>query len=81
MSVFHVSSLSNSAILNFQWVPGHAGTGTKHANSFSKTEASMPTATVAYPSPQLSPKPVKPISQMEASHFHISPLFSTVSFL
>ena len=54
---FHVSSLSNNAILNFQCVLGHAGIlGNKHADSFRKTGASLTTSMVPCPSPQLLPK-------------------------
>ena len=54
---FQVSLLSNSAILNFQWVPGQAGTpGNKHGDSLPKAGTSLVTAMVPGFSPQLFPK-------------------------
>ena len=44
---FYVSSVSNSAIFNFECVPGQAGIpGNKHADSFPKAGASLATAVV-----------------------------------
>ena len=58
---FYISSLSNSAILNFQSVTGHAGIPeNKHADSLLKAGASLPTAKVPCPSPRLLPKLVTP---------------------
>ena len=55
---FHVSSLSNSAILNFQFVPGYAGIPgiNKHADSLPKAGTSLATAIVHCSSLQLLPK-------------------------
>ena len=58
----HVSSLSNSAILTYQWVRGHAGIpGNKHADSLPIAGASLPTAMVRplFFSPAIA-KPVTP---------------------
>ena len=50
-------SLSNSVILNFQWVPGHVGTtGKKHADSLPKDKTFLATAMVPCSSTQLLPK-------------------------
>ena len=47
------SSLSNNTILNFQWVPGHAGLpGNENANLLAKAGASLPTE--ANPCPLLA---------------------------
>ena len=44
---FHVSSLSNSVVLTFQWVQGPSGIpGIKNADSLPKAEASLPSAMV-----------------------------------
>ena len=56
---FHVSSLFDSAILNFQWVFGHAGIP-GNADSLPKPGTSLATAMVPGSSPQLLTKLVTP---------------------
>ena len=63
------SSVSKNTILSFQWVPGHAGLPrNEKADLLAKTGASLPTDAIPSPFPQLVPKSVIAIPQLETSH-------------
>ena len=72
-------------MLNFQWVPGHAGSpGNKHADSFLKTGSFLLSAMVPGSSAQLSPKLVTPSitngdGTFPYSSSHLNCLVPTVS--
>ena len=79
---FHISSLFNSAILNFQWVPGHAGSpGNKHADSLHKAGPLCLLRWSHIPLPSYCQNFLHPESQMETSYFHIPPPISTLPML
>ena len=76
----HFITLSNSAILNFEWVPSHANTPrNEYADSLAITRASLPTTMISFSLPWSKPVTLiitngyitypTPISTVKFHHF------------